>query len=292
MLLAEIHGKVLGEAQSHEDYLTSAVFGHLRYLPPRVFWDEFFSNAKTVPVNGSEKSLRQFLHDNGASVSECASLQIDFWPNHPEWGQPDLVLCFTGSMGPPVVVIFEVKLNSEKSGTEDEDQLVRYLKILDDLPALKLDLPMNPLTALVYLTPRESIREMQSSLESSHATQTDSLPLFRVQWQDVLAVAQNAAPSADGQSKTILQDVSLFLAQRGLEYFSGFREDPSLPTFSLGEGTFYEEHSFFDGFREDPTLPTFTAHDGAFYEQHTFFDGFREVAGLELGQIERGEWIR
>jgi hypothetical protein len=292
MLLAEIHGKVLEGARGHEDYLTSAVFGHLRYVPPRVFWDEFFSHAKTVPVNGSEKSLRQFLRKNGASVSECTSLQIDFWPNHPEWGQPDLVLCFTGSLGRPIVVVFEVKLNSEKSGTEDEDQLVRYLRILDDLPALKLGLPTNPLTALGYLTPRESIREIQSSLASSRTSQADRRRLFRVQWQDLLAAARRTASSADGQSRTILHDVSLFLAQRGLEYFSGFREDPSLPTFSSGEGAFYEEHSFFDGFREDPTLPTFTAHDGAFYEQQTFFDGFREVAGLELGQIERGEWIR
>jgi len=263
----------------------------LRYLPPCVFWDEFFSNAKTVPINGSEKSLRQFLRDCGASVSECTALRIDFWPNHPEWGQPDMVLCFTGDLGRSIVVVVEVKLNSEKSGTEDEDQLLRYLSILDDLSALKLSLPRNPLTALVYLTPRESVREIQSSLASSHATQTDRRRLFRVQWQDLLAVARRVAPGADGLSATILHDVSLFLAKRGLEYFSGFREDPTLPTFTPDDGAFYEHHGFFDGYGEDPALPTFTYHDGKFYEQHSIFDGFREVGGLELGLIERGEWI-
>ena len=33
MLLAEIHGKTLAEGRNGEDYLTSAVFGHLRYVP-------------------------------------------------------------------------------------------------------------------------------------------------------------------------------------------------------------------------------------------------------------------
>jgi hypothetical protein len=31
MLVAEIHRKGLEEARNHEDYLTSTVFGHLRY---------------------------------------------------------------------------------------------------------------------------------------------------------------------------------------------------------------------------------------------------------------------
>jgi hypothetical protein len=35
MLIAELHGKVIAEAQNNEDCLTSWVFGHLRYLPPK-----------------------------------------------------------------------------------------------------------------------------------------------------------------------------------------------------------------------------------------------------------------
>lgn len=34
MLLAEIHCKIVREALDNEDYITSAVFGHLRYIPP------------------------------------------------------------------------------------------------------------------------------------------------------------------------------------------------------------------------------------------------------------------
>ena len=268
MLLAEIHGKVLEEAQSHEDYLTSAVFGHLRYLPPSLFWDEFFSNAKTLPLDGREKSLSQSLREQGSRVSEYSAVQIHFWPNHPKWGEPDLALCFTGSNLRPLVVVVEVKLNSEKSGSGDEDQLVKYLGILSDLSALHVDVPMpvNPFAALVYLTPRESLREIESSLASSRATLADRQRLFRVQWQDLLAVARRAASGADGQSKTILRDVSLFLQKRGLEYFSGFAEVPALPIFD--------------------------SNDGAFYERHGFFDGFREVAGWRPIQIEEGGWMR
>jgi hypothetical protein len=37
MLIAEIHGKRFPEAEGQEDWLTSAVFGHLRHIPPGVF---------------------------------------------------------------------------------------------------------------------------------------------------------------------------------------------------------------------------------------------------------------
>jgi hypothetical protein len=45
MLIAELHGKGIAEAQDNEDCLTSCVFGHLRYLPPSVFWEQFLSCA-------------------------------------------------------------------------------------------------------------------------------------------------------------------------------------------------------------------------------------------------------
>jgi hypothetical protein len=289
MLLAEIHGKVLEEARNHEDYLTSAVFGHLRYLPPCLFWDEFFSNAKTVAIEGKEKSLCQSAREQGARVSEYSALQIHFWPNHPKWGQPDLVLCFTGTNLPPLVIVIEVKLYSEKSGTGDDDQLGRYLGILGDLSALDVSLPVNPLAALVYLTPRESLHEIESTLASSRASPADRQRLFRVQWQDLLAAARRAVAGAEGQSRTILQDVCLFLEKKGLEYFSGFAEDPSLPMFAANDGTFYMRGSSFAGFKEVAGLEPGQG-DGAFYERHGFFAGFREVAGLGPIQIEKGGW--
>lgn len=46
MLLVEIRGHALNAAIGDEDYLTSVVFGHLRYVPPSVFWEDFLADQE------------------------------------------------------------------------------------------------------------------------------------------------------------------------------------------------------------------------------------------------------
>src|SRR5947208_17148977 len=101
MLLAEIHGHVVEGVLGDEDYLTSAIFGHLRYLPPSVFWEDFIAETKGFP---SQTSLSRELTIRGAKASEYSCLQIHFWPSHPDFGQPDLVLLFSGPGLQPLVV--------------------------------------------------------------------------------------------------------------------------------------------------------------------------------------------
>jgi hypothetical protein len=234
MLLAEINGHVLEAASGDEDYLTSAVFGHLRYIPPTVFWEDFLAETKGFPA---EASLCQELANQGLKISEYCCLKIHFWPRHAEFGQPDLVLCFSGNGLRPLVLLTEVKLWSGKSGIGDDDQLVKYSKILNDLRRLNTNetLPDRPLTALLYLTPRESIEEIRDTLALLGTKCADFLGVFRAQWQDLLAVVTRATPMADGMSRTILQDVQRFLRRRGLEYFQGFKEIFWFPTLGSPE---------------------------------------------------------
>jgi hypothetical protein len=97
MLLAEIHGKSLASVPDNEDYLTSTVFGHLRYLPPSVFWPELFAKVRGLPdANGREPSLADFLARSGISPARSDSLTVRFWPAHSRYGEPDLLLQFTG----------------------------------------------------------------------------------------------------------------------------------------------------------------------------------------------------
>jgi len=262
MLLAEIHGHILREAEGNEDYLTSTVFGHLRYLSPAVFWEEFFSLAKALPIEGKEKSLTEYLTDRGSRISEFSTLEIHFWPSHPEFGRPDMLLCFRKEGSRPIVVLVEVKLWSEKSGVGKDDQLARYLRILNDLSALNPNLPRDPIAALVYLTPRESLEEILSTLASCGGEPVNGRLLFRLQWQDVLVAANRALSGADRLSELILHNVSLFLRRRGLEYFNGFAEEPDLPTLGTEEGFFYGSKGS--------------------------FEGFTEVIGLEIIQVEKG----
>jgi hypothetical protein len=237
MLLAETHGHVLEAVSGDEDYLTSAVFGHLRYVPTTVFWESFSARTKCLPL---ETSLSQQLNTRGLKISKYSSLVIHFWPTHSEFGEPDLVLCFSGTGLRPLVVLTEVKLWSGKSNRAERDQLVDYVKILSDLRHLRTNgtLPDKPLTALLYLTPRESVGEIQETLALLEAQPSDFLGVFRAQWQDLLA-AISAETSADGMSKTILKDVRQFLTRRGLEYFRGFKEVPLLPAFDSHIGAFY-----------------------------------------------------
>jgi hypothetical protein len=247
MLLAEIHGHSIIEAEKNEDYLTSAVFGHLRYVPPGIFWEEFFSLAKALPGEEGEGTLTGYIAKRGPRISEFSALEVHFWPSHPRFGRPDILLHFVKAGARPVVVLVEVKLWSEKSGTGEDDQLVRYLRLLNDLSILVPNLPKNPTAALVYLTPRESVEEIRSSLALCRAEVNPRL-LFRVQWQDLLVAANRVRPRADRLSELVLRDVSLFLGRRGLEYFNGFSEEPSLPFLGMDDGLFYRSVGLFEGF--------------------------------------------
>src|ERR1035438_9556502 len=96
MLLAEIHGHSVPEVADNEDYLTSTVFGHLRYVPPAMFWEEFLSRALGLPFEMQELTLLEALALKGVQPSTYASLDAVFWPTHSSFGTPDLALCFTG----------------------------------------------------------------------------------------------------------------------------------------------------------------------------------------------------
>jgi hypothetical protein len=96
MLMAEIHGHLRPETQDDEDYLTSAVFGHLRYIPPFVFWEEFLSCARSLPGCYGEKTLASVAADAGCRITNYSWLDLVFWPDHPSLGTPDLLLCFSG----------------------------------------------------------------------------------------------------------------------------------------------------------------------------------------------------
>ncbi len=190
MLLAEIHGKSVPEAQGSEDYLTSAVFGHLRYVPADVFWPELFAAAGlTLPAGATE-------------------LDVQFWPRT-EFGEPDLILTFSYPDSPALVVIIEVKLWSGKSGTGEHDQLVKYLRAVPNAP-------------LIYLTPANPFAEIADSLNSPHRVSGDEHRLFGMRWQTLHDIARRTADAAPPPFDQILSDVAKFLRRMELSGFDGW----------------------------------------------------------------------
>lgn len=265
MLLAEIHGKSLEAARDNEDYLTSAVFGHLRYVQPGLFWDVLLKRARGLPgPGGQESSLGRVLANAGRSPSAYSRLEVRFWRHHTRHGEPDLILLFGADGRSPLVVLIEAKLWSEKSGTGDRDQLVRYLRVLEDLAAVGVHVPADAARFLVYLTPGESLAEVADSAGRVDDPVRDRPRLFRLQWQDVLEAADEAWPGSPEPACTILADVACFLRVLGLEYFKGMSRLDDLPLLEQGFGGFYTGGlGAFNGMTREPLLDFFEVCKGA-----------------------------
>lgn len=150
MLLAELHGKRFPEAEGQEDWLTSAVFGNLRHIQPSVFWRGLFLCARSVEDKGV--SLTSELDAAGIRFENFTELTTMFWRTCSKYGEPDLILRFTGPTVRPLIVLVEVKLNSSKSGVGENDQLARYLALLDDPAALPDWQSQEDRRYLIYLT--------------------------------------------------------------------------------------------------------------------------------------------
>jgi hypothetical protein len=236
MLLAEIHGKRFPEAEGQEDWLTSAVFGHLRHIAPGPFWADLFDRAHTV---GARISLYSRIRAAGIHIHQYLKLNIHFWHGWENYGEPDLVLCFSGGDQSTLIIVVEVKLDSVKSETGDNDQLKRYLELLDDPGALRLILPESKHHYLVYLTRAFSKLEIEESIRVSVDAGIDDAGdrICGVQWQDVPESA-----SANAGSETLLDEVAQFLKIREFEAFRGFRA----PQVALKQisGAFYETGYF------------------------------------------------
>jgi hypothetical protein len=221
MLLAEIHGKYLADAQGFEDYLTSSVFGHLRYVAPGFFWKAFLRRCRSLPYEGAELTAYDYLRKlAGAGIEKYDSLRAVFWPRHPK-GQPDLLLVFTGLGLPPIVVCVEAKLNAGKSGLEERDQLKRYLEACDALDRMDPQVLPDAVSVVVYLTTHDSRSELVDSLSAYGESTSARLRLYRLEWQDVLTAAEESQSAEKGLHLQIVRDVASFLRVRDYTHFSG-----------------------------------------------------------------------
>ncbi len=251
MLLAEINGKRLPAAEEQEDWLTSAVFGHLRLVSPPLFWEQLFKRAMSPSVFG--RSLLSELNERGIHFDRYSRIETRFWRCFLKHGEPDLLVRFTGDGILPLTMVIEVKLNSGKSGVGSNDQLVRYLQLLKDKEQIP-EWNVEDHRVLVYLTRSFAQNEMNESLGLSPE---DAGNLFGLEWRDVLETAQALA----GEN-LLLQELYRFLRGRGFEAFYGFRKT-SLPS-SLPNGRFYEHKYFQSGV---DSLIAYALIPGRFYER-------------------------
>ncbi len=264
MIEAELHGHAARLILDNEDYLTSAVFEHLRYVQPGPFWQDFFSRCSGA--GAPDQSLLDYLRQSHGEPSAYSSLDISFWPSHCELGTPDLCLCFSGGRNSrPAVILVEAKLWSGKSGTGENDQLLRYLLLLERLHELQLPVPANDvrcaIKALLFLTPHDATVELRESVSLCQPHPGLAAVLFGARWQDITTTASMRVVAARGNERLILRDISDFLRHRNLAYFGGFAHLPVPPGVS---GAFYCRREIL---RRVP-IPKLDSGAGLFYTRH------------------------
>ncbi len=265
-MIAGIKGKDVREARGHEDSLTSALFGHLRYLRPGVFWTDLF--AKTIDATDDERTLKDVLNDDANNVlKQCTNLKIDFWPNYEIVGEPDMILQFCNHANRALLtIVVEVKFHSGESG----NQLARYMKLVTN--------PTRDARAdyLIYLTPRESLNEINEAISADQDLEKFRHKLFRLQWQDVLEVAKEAGKKQSGKRfpyDTILADVATLLRKRGLEHFKGMQVVNALKRFDIKSAPWRGSKRSISGTDKDRR-----------------FNGMNESNDLEMFTIKKGAW--
>ena len=245
MLIAEIHGLYVPEAQNSEDYLTSTIFGHLRYIQPGPFWDALFEVAFSEPIAQERINASEYIRQkSGGTLGSFATLHAIFWPEH-KAGVPDLILHFSGNHPQSVAILVEAKLNATKSGIGERDQLARYLRILDSLADLRPPLPADAITLAVYLTTIDSRNELVESLAEYGDTDESRQRLFQLRWQDLVGAIDRTRPNSPLE-RLVRDDVRAFLRARDLEYFSGMESAGTIPAGFEADGEFLKEESLFD----------------------------------------------
>jgi hypothetical protein len=230
MLLAEIHGKRFPEAEGQEDWLTSAVFGNLRLIHPPVFWPSLFRRA--ISADAPDVSLESELSRMGTQLNGYKRLETVFWKDCGKYGEPDLLLRFTGDTLDPLIVLMEIKLNSTKSGIGKDDQLAKYLALLDDRAVLPDWKFAGAHCYLIYLTQTFAKLELEDSVLASGKSDA-ARRMFGLEWRDVLEVA-----SSEAHGDNLLLEVAEFLKGRGFEAFRGMRQS-ALPSVAV-QGGFYD----------------------------------------------------
>jgi len=184
-------------------------------------------------------------------------------------------------------LIIEVKLWSGKSGHREQDQLNRYLKILEDKNFLD-DRGVNTNSficpGLIYLTPRESKSDLAGSIECAEESLGAKKKLFAVRWQDIFlgATRVSSLDEIDEPFKSMFGSVAKYLNRRGLIYFDGFTIEYIDINIDKRDMIFYSHESTFEGFSEEISEPISSTESDYYQLTIRNFKGFNEVTLVDL----------
>jgi hypothetical protein len=236
LIQAVLEGKSLGYEYT-EDILTSTVFGTLKYLRPDMLLIPFIESA--FLYNEGKTTLWEKLNAEGIELRCYREVEYVFWTWNQNYGEPDLILVFRDHVHgiDDLLLVVEAKFKSGKSGTEENDQLVRYFEAVNNDLENFTDSSVSSFKGrkgyIIYLTEAEAYSEITAStkiIESRHNNIKDNV--FHLRWYQLHKTLEEMYPFCSSFEKTIIDDLMKFTEKLGLRDFSGI----SLPDKSLAAG--------------------------------------------------------
>jgi hypothetical protein len=226
----ELHHKV-PELEAREDYLTSCIFGVMKYLPPEDLLFSFLSKAFNYC---SQCYFDEYLKRQGLSFGTFQNVEFLFWPRSQTYGEPDIIITFEDSNGAYLIPV-EIKYFSEKHGEEEHDQLAKYYNGLVNrqgrttFSQKKIRNFTGNLFAMIYLTQFEAELEIEETLTVLEPNDKNAKNLiFHLRWQELAKILEKDITGKSLDYKDAIRaDLRQLLTYKNLVPFSKFSELPA-----------------------------------------------------------------
>ena len=259
MILAVLEGKSLGY-EFTDDILTSTVFGLLKYLRPYMVLIPFIESA--FLYNKERTTLWEKLNIEGIELRCYREVEYIFWAWNQKYGEPDLILIFKEHVHglDDLLLVVEVKFKSGKSGTDENDQLMRYFEAvnfdIENFGESSVSNFRGKKGYIIYLTEAEAYSDIMATtqlIQSRHDEIKENV--FHLRWHQLYKALEKMYPCFSSYEKELVYDLMKYLEKLGLRDFSGISlPDESLSSaFSLPYPIFYndgkcimEKNTYFD----------------------------------------------
>jgi len=256
LIQAVLKGKSLGY-EWKEDILTSTVFGILKYIRPDMLLIPFIESA--FLYNEQKTSLWEALFLEGIDMRCYREVEYVFWAWNQKYGEPDLVQIFRNHIHgiDDLLLIIEAKFKSDKSGTDEKDQLARYFEAINDDIGNFSDSSVSNFKGIkgyiIYLTEAKSNLEM----EGSNKIIQKKYPgiggkIFQLRWHQLTETIEKMYPFYTVYEKAMADDLIMYMDKLGLRHFFGISlpDNSLISTLSLKHPIFYnyknKKQTYFD----------------------------------------------
>lgn len=264
LINAVLKGKARGFEYT-EDSLTSTVFGTLQYIELYKGIVPFIENS--ILYDDEKTTLWKALKKDDIDIRCFQQAKLFFWTKHSKYGEPDLIIIFTDHAHgeDDLLIIVEAKFKSDKSGTGEYDQLMRYYKaVCEDIENFN-DFEIAGFTGrkgyIVYLTESEAVDQIKDSIaEIKKTDQNYKDKIFHLRWHQLHTVLSHNVQALASREKLIALDLIKYLEKLGLSEFRGV----SAPSERIIKLTSYYGAIFYQDSK-------------AVREKDTFFDQLPEV---------------